>query len=1190
MKNQNQTTFGKASFHILSARVGSTVKKGRRISGALLCAWLLLTLFCWMGARWVNADSFFSTAAIGSESTQIPANEAIPAPEVLSPSALAYTRSTFTSAYTPITISGGATQINGGTGTGDFSSSFGTADLNDGTAYVSLPFSFNYNGTTFTDGTNFLGICTNGFAYFSAVNANNTKETTSARANLFSSNGPNNTLAPYWDNLIANTAVNGITGNVLFQTTGAAPNRVLTIQWGNYPSAVSFARGLNFQIKIYEGTNVIEFQYGPVAEGTIAGGSITESAAIGIENLTGGNNNYLDALTGSSLTNTTMMTSGKFPKHNFRFAPGSPLAIPTGTYNVGAGQTYLSLSDAIADMNSRGIAGPVTLNLTDSNYDYTTPNGGNFFPTLLGPVAGNSSVNTITIEKSSGSATLTADGYGNNGTVGNQLVSSVINASNSPIFGVVGADYVTMRNINFTVVPGSLNALSGSNADHGLLVMSSSFTDGATNNVFRDLSFSLDRANRDSLAIFQYAPFAPNPANKYYNLTISNTFAGIWLDGAASTPDIGCEIGVTGAVTQNTIGGAAANDIGNGATQTWGIRARNQSGVKIFKNEIRNITGTGALPVDGIILDNAGSGLVSVGSNEISGNVIHDLNNTSITAGVVSGIRESLTNNAGSVSNVFNNFIYNLNSASTATATRRIIGIFSQDTFTAAASTHNIQNNSVRIAPTNLATSNAAFEIFSSTPVFNVRNNIFANFTGAQTGAASHYCWASTSSSSIGGPGSASDFNDLYIDNTANGFVGRGAMTDFATLANWQTILPGAGPDDNSISVNPLFTSPTNLHLTLTSPAIDTGTTIASVPVDIDGDSRPHGAAAYDIGADEAIPEMDVRGLNISIVDGDTSPSVTDDTDFGQTPVNGGTVSHVFTIANTGLALLNLSGTPRVVINGPNAADFTVTAQPAATLISGTGTTTFTILFDPTAGGSRSAILNIANDDTNENPYDFAIQGTGTVPIMDVKGLNISIANGDTTPSVADDTDFGSVNVTAGTASHVFTIGNTGLAGLNLTGNPRAVISGANAADFAVTVQPGSPIAPAATTTITVVFDPSVEGLRSGTLSIANDDPARTPYTFAIQGTGIISPPFAQVSGRVTSPGGSGLRNARVSITDSNGVQRFATTSSFGFYSFDNVATGQQYTVRVSSRLYRFAPQTLTINDNVVNLDFVGLE
>ena len=49
-------------------------------------------------------------------------------------------------------------------------------------------------------------------------------------------------------------------------------------------------------------------------------------------------------------------------------------------------------------------------------------------------------------------------------------------------------------------------------------------------------------------------------------------------------------------------------------------------------------------------------------------------------------------------------------------------------------------------------------------------------------------------------------------------------------------------------------------------------------------------------------------------------------------------------------------------------------------------------------------------------------------------------------------------------------------------------------------------------------------------------------------------------------------------------------TSSFGLYSFDNVPAGQTYTVRVSSKRYRFAAQILQVNTSLTNVDFVGLE
>lgn len=83
---------------------------------------------------------------------------------------------------------------------------------------------------------------------------------------------------------------------------------------------------------------------------------------------------------------------------------------------------------------------------------------------------------------------------------------------------------------------------------------------------------------------------------------------------------------------------------------------------------------------------------------------------------------------------------------------------------------------------------------------------------------------------------------------------------------------------------------------------------------------------------------------------------------------------------------------------------------------------------------------------------------------------------------------------------------------------------------------------------------------------------------------------LVSVSGRVTTPTGLGLRNAVVSIVDSQGTRRTATTSSFGNYSFDNLSGGQVYTVAVSSKRYRFGPRIIEISNSLSNLDFVGLE
>jgi hypothetical protein len=80
------------------------------------------------------------------------------------------------------------------------------------------------------------------------------------------------------------------------------------------------------------------------------------------------------------------------------------------------------------------------------------------------------------------------------------------------------------------------------------------------------------------------------------------------------------------------------------------------------------------------------------------------------------------------------------------------------------------------------------------------------------------------------------------------------------------------------------------------------------------------------------------------------------------------------------------------------------------------------------------------------------------------------------------------------------------------------------------------------------------------------------------------------VAGRVTTPSGQGLRNATVTMTDSLGVPRIATTSSFGNYSFSGVAPNQMYILNVRSKRYRFAPQFTFVQGNMSNVDLVGLE
>jgi hypothetical protein len=122
-------------------------------------------------------------------------------------------------------------------------------------------------------------------------------------------------------------------------------------------------------------------------------------------------------------------------------------------------------------------------------------------------------------------------------------------------------------------------------------------------------------------------------------------------------------------------------------------------------------------------------------------------------------------------------------------------------------------------------------------------------------------------------------------------------------------------------------------------------------------------------------PKLEVQGNAVAISSGDTTPDVADDTDFGSADVSGATMAHTFTISNTGTADLSIGG---VSLSGANAGDFSVTSSPAVTVTAGSSTT-FTVTFDPSAVGLRAATVEIASNDSDANPYAFAVQGTGTV-------------------------------------------------------------------------------------------------------------------------------------------------------------------------------------------------------------------
>jgi hypothetical protein len=140
-------------------------------------------------------------------------------------------------------------------------------------------------------------------------------------------------------------------------------------------------------------------------------------------------------------------------------------------------------------------------------------------------------------------------------------------------------------------------------------------------------------------------------------------------------------------------------------------------------------------------------------------------------------------------------------------------------------------------------------------------------------------------------------------------------------------------------------------------------------------------------------PEINVKGNSTSIVINDATPSFADHTMFGSVNIAGGSRTRTYTIENSGGAALTISG---VTLGGTDVSAFSKT-NPVLTSIPASGSTTFTVTFDPTTIGTKTATVSIASNDADENPYLFYISGDAFTP------KNLFVAD-ITTPSAANGT------------------------------------------------------------------------------------------------------------------------------------------------------------------------------------------
>lgn len=189
-----------------------------------------------------------------------------------------------------------------------------------------IGFTFKYNGVNYTT----INANSNGFATFN----NFVPVTSSATQDYYTPDlafGPfgltsvRPLLAPLWDDLDLFSAA-----DLKYITTGTTPNRVFTLQWSNVYWDISAANlNIEFQLKLYETSNLIEFNYHQLA-GVLSG---TATAAIGITATGTGNGNFLSlsnssaSPTASSTVNTFNINTKPAEGQIYRFTPNAPLPI-----------------------------------------------------------------------------------------------------------------------------------------------------------------------------------------------------------------------------------------------------------------------------------------------------------------------------------------------------------------------------------------------------------------------------------------------------------------------------------------------------------------------------------------------------------------------------------------------------------------------------------------------------------------------------------------------------------------------------------------------------------------------------------------------------------------------------------------------------------------------------------------------
>lgn len=226
-----------------------------------------------------------------------------------------------------------------------------TTNLNSNVYPVTLPFSFVFNGVSYST----VNVSTNGFITFGS-----TAPTTTNTSPISGTAAYEGAVAAFGRDLSSMYDISGTTGNISWETIGTAPNREFVVQWKNFrpnsTTSATAAYAFSFQIRLSETSNVISTVYGP---GAYIAGSTTVSgtAQIGLRGTSNTDfNNRLNATTLEFFNSTAGTASSSTQSFNTANAtPGMPSSGLTYTWTPPSCWVPQGLSVSSAAVNSANI-------------------------------------------------------------------------------------------------------------------------------------------------------------------------------------------------------------------------------------------------------------------------------------------------------------------------------------------------------------------------------------------------------------------------------------------------------------------------------------------------------------------------------------------------------------------------------------------------------------------------------------------------------------------------------------------------------------------------------------------------------------------------------------------------------------------------------------------------------------------